>query len=297
MKTLLLGLDGLDPALVEQWDLPNIESIGEAHEIDTYGNSGPSWATVMTGLRPRDHGVDKLRPQQDIQSWEGEPIWEKVDGYAGVANVPLTYPPQELRGWMVTGMMTPRRAIYTYPRKLHRTLDELDYRVDIWVTEHENHPHGAYGTIPFEFSQQYREELLDEAEDVLARRGDAYVWLLNNEPVDFAFLCFTVLDRVQHLAFDDQGVVREFYERVDAQVGRVLEAAGGADVVACSDHGFQRIDYPDSDITGEHREEGWAATTLETDEPPTDLHDIHDLAVASANHSDVASRLEDLGYL
>lgn len=297
-KTLLLGIDGADPALMDDFELPNLEAIGDFKTIDTHGNSGPSWASVLTGLRPNDHGVMKLRPQQDSQSWQGTPIWEKVDGYSGIANVPLTYPPTELQGWMVTGMMTPRDAIYTYPRGLHEHLDDLDYRIDVWVEEHENHPDGAYGTIPFEFTQEYRDALLSQARVVARRRGDAFVWLLNNEPVDFAFLVFTVLDRVQHLAMDDREEVRRFYELVDRKVGSVLEAAGeGTEVIACSDHGFRRIDMPSTDLTGEHRKEGWAATNIEMEKPLRNLEHVHERAVESANRSDVRGRLEDLGYL
>lgn len=294
-RTLLLGIDGADPKLVEQFDLPNIESIPNHREIDTHGNSGPSWASVLTGVPPKVHGVFKLRPQQDSQSWEGTPIWEKIDGYSGVANVPLTYPPDtDMDGWMVTGLMTPEQAIYTHPRRLYKQLDGMDYRIDMWVDQHQNHPHGHYGTCPFEFGDGYRQHLLDQLKTVIERRGHCFRWLLENEPVDFAFLCFTSLDRVQHLAFHDQGTVRDFYQRVDEQVGRVLDVVD-CEVFACSDHGFQKIDIPDTDLQGEHRREGWAASTTDAEFP--DLEGIHDACVRSANRNAAGSRLKDLGYL
>lgn len=296
-KTLLLGIDGLDPALVEEFDLPNIESVGDGFEIDTHGNSGPSWVSVMTGRIPKHHGVFTLNPQADSQSWAGDSIWEKVDGYSGIANVPLTYPPDtDIDGWMVTGLMTPRDAIYTAPRNLYKDLDAVDYRVDVWVDNHQNHPHGHFGTVPFEFTQDYRDELLSELEDVVEKRGDGFCWLVENEPVDFAFLCFTSLDRVQHLAFDDQDIVEDFYQLVDQQVGRVLDRVPDTvEVFLNSDHGFRRIDTPDSDIRGEHRVEGYGATN--TGQEFADLEELHDLVVESANRSDVEGRLRDLGYL
>ena len=301
MRTLLLGIDGADPELMERWELPHMESIGEGFQIDTHGNSGPSWASVMTGLRPQEHGVFKLEPQQDEQSWQGTPIWEKVDGYSGVANVPLTYPPDtDINGWMVTGLFTPRNAIYTSPRNLYKKLDELGYRIDVWIDNHQNHPHGHYGTIPFDFDQEYKEEILSSLEDVIEKRGDCFKWLLENEPVDFSFLCFTSLDRVQHLAFDDQERVREFYEMMDEQVGKVLNSDAvteDTEIFLTSDHGFRRIDMPDANLTGEHRMEGYGAVKSDRFNAFKDLEDLHECVVASANRTDVEDRLEDLGYL
>lgn len=296
MKTLLLGLDGLDPDLVKQFDLPNIKSIGEGFKIDTYGNSGPSWATVMTGLSPNEHGVHKLLPEHDRHSWGGTPIWEKVDGYSGIANVPLTYPPAELRGYMITSLMTPQRTIYTYPPDLYKKLDDLNYRIDVWVTNNENHPNGHYGTLPFEFSEENRERLIKECDDVMNRRSKCFQWLIQNKPADFWFLCFTTLDRVQHLAFHDRSEIRRFYVMLDAYVGDILHLIPDhTEVFVTSDHGFRRKDDPNTDLTGDHRVEGYGNTN--TDATFANLEHLHRNVVESANRGDVTQRLDDLGYM
>lgn len=296
MRTLLLGLDGLDPALVEQFNLSNIKSVGKGFEIDTYGNSGPSWASVLTGLSPREHGIHKLEPQQDSQSWEGAPIWEKINGYSGIANVPLTYPPRELRGWMVTGLMTPQNVIYTYPQGLYKELDDVGYRIDMWTDNHRNHPHGHFGTVPFEFDDKYREEKLQELEDVMSQRTKGFKYLLKNKPVDFAFLVYTSLDRVQHFAFHDNDIIEYYYNVLDKEVGKILEVIdNNVEIFITSDHGFQEIDMPDTDITGEHRREGYGNTN--TDNRFRNLMELHEVVIASANRSNVEERLDDLGYL
>lgn len=298
MRTLLLGIDGLDPELVDKFDLPNIESVGDGFEIDTHGNSGPSWASVLTGLTPDGHGVRKLRPQQNIQTWQGTPIWEKIRGYSGIANVPLTYPvDKDIDGWMISSMMTPKDAIYAYPRSVYKKLEELGYRVDIWTSNHKNHPDGTYGAIKFEFTQEYRDNILNQAEEVVEKRGDSYVWLINNEPVDFAFLCFTVLDRVSHIAFNDKDVMEKFYKLVDNEVGRILDnLSDDCEIFLNSDHGFQVIDMPRTDMKGEHRFTGYGATN--TDVYFRNLESLHRKVVESANRNDnVEQRLDDLGYL
>lgn len=295
MRTLLLGLDGLDPDLVREFDLPNIESIGEPFEIKTYGNSGPSWVSVMTGMPPEQHGVYKLKPQQDQQSWEGKPIWEKIRGYSGIANVPLTYPPREIQGWMITGLMTPSRSIYTYPPDLYKELDERGYKIDMWVEEHKNHPHGHFGTVPFNFGSEFVEEKLNILEDVIETRGDIFIYLIKEHPVDFCFLCFTSLDRVQHLTFHRENVVEHFYKLMDKQVGKVLEKVGDIDIFAVSDHGFREVDMPDTDIKGEHRIEGFGATN--TNRKFRNLEQLHDSIIEESKSNNTEDRLRDLGYL
>lgn len=298
MKTLLLGLDGFDPGLAEEFDLPNIESVGEGFTIDTHGNSGPSWTSVITGRRPEHHGINMLAPGQNRYSWEGEPIWEKVDGYVGIANVPLTYPPAEVNGYMVTSFMTPSRAIYTYPRQLYQDLDNVGYRIDVWVEpgQHRNHPNGTYGMVPFEFTNEYREELMVQLEEVIRARGRGFRYLLKEEPTDFAFMVFTALDRIQHLAFHDKSVIRRFYELVDDEVGQLLELVPEpTDIFVTSDHGFQAIARPTSDLTGDHRLAGYGSTN--TDARWSNLEELHQVVVETANQSDVKGRLEDLGYI
>jgi predicted AlkP superfamily phosphohydrolase/phosphomutase len=299
MRTLLLGIDALDPDVIQDVKTPHIDSVGESFEVDTYGNSGPSWATVMTGQPPEVHGVKKLNPQANSQAWQGTPIWEKVDGYAGIANVPMTYPPDtDIDGWMVTGLMTPKKAIYTAPRGLYRELDELGYRVDVWVENHKNHPHGHFGTVPFEFDADDRDRMLDELKQVLQLRGTGFVHLIEERPVDFTFLCFTTLDRVQHLAMHDRDRVHEFYRLMDEQVGRVLEATpDDAEILLTSDHGMTEVDIPSTSLTGEHRPTGYGAASAEPLQFAS-LEELHEKAVASANRSgDVTDRLRDLGYL
>lgn len=300
MRTLLLGLDALDPAVVENVDTPNLDRIGEGFEIHTYGNSGPSWATVLTGVGPGVHGVRKLNPQSNSQAWQGTPIWEKIDGYSGIANVPMTYPPDTgIDGWIVTGLMTPQRAIYTAPRELYKELDDLGYRIDMWVENHRNHPNGHFGTVPFEFDADDRERMVDELADVLDQRGDGFVHLIEAHPVDFAFLCFTTLDRVQHIAMHDRETVHRFYRQLDEQIGHILDSpavTAETDVFVTSDHGMTEVDIPETTLTGEHRAEGYGATS--TGERFGTLEELHNLVVESANRNDaVEGRLEDLGYL
>ena len=111
--------------------------------------TAPAWSTLITGLGPQQHGIfgfmegmlfgetlgaagRDARPASSL-SLRGRTLFD-ILGTAGrrvlSVNLPLTYPPREVNGVLISGMMTPQNAAtFTYPPTL---ADELtDYRIDI----------------------------------------------------------------------------------------------------------------------------------------------------------------------
>jgi predicted AlkP superfamily phosphohydrolase/phosphomutase len=141
-KVIVIGLDGLEPTTVEALlaagRLPNLEKLvsrsGLARVATTYPAQTPvAWSTFATGTNPGGHGIfDFLRrdpqtylPDNGLNRYEhknpllspravnlrrGVPVWEHLSG-AGVGSVvlrcPCTYPPDQLRGRMLSGMGVP----------------------------------------------------------------------------------------------------------------------------------------------------------------------------------------------
>ncbi|HSR67673.1 MAG TPA: alkaline phosphatase family protein [Acidobacteriota bacterium] len=68
-KVVVLGFDGVDPDLVNQWldDLPNIRALSESGTLRPLGTTNPpespvAWASFATGTNPGKHGIfDFLR--------------------------------------------------------------------------------------------------------------------------------------------------------------------------------------------------------------------------------------------
>jgi predicted AlkP superfamily phosphohydrolase/phosphomutase len=172
----------------------------------------------------------------------GPKLWE-VAGAAGkrcaTINLPMTYPPSPINGLMVTDMLTPPGSRnFTYPPEL---ADELvDYEIDLTPREKD-------------FSST-DEAFLTRAEEVLDKRGRAVQKLFERERWDLFVAIFTETDRLQHrywqyldpeLSDPRAGLpqagrrVRALYERLDAHLARLLDAAGDEyRVVVVSDHGF-----------------------------------------------------------
>ncbi len=141
-KVIVIGLDGLEPKLVETMlqagELPNLAKLktqgGYRRLRTTYPPQTPvAWSTFSTGTNPGGHGIfDFLRrdpqtylPALALNQYEqknaftlprvvnlrrGVPLWDLLS-QAGVASTvlrcPCTYPPDNIRGRMLAGVGVP----------------------------------------------------------------------------------------------------------------------------------------------------------------------------------------------
>jgi predicted AlkP superfamily phosphohydrolase/phosphomutase len=134
-RVILLGIDGASPNLLlpwaEQGQLPNLAQVLRKGAYGSLRSTIPpysaqAWVSMMTGRQPSKHGVvdffqrEAGRPQHAFISSAligGEAIWDVLGRYekrVGMVNVPLTYPPLPVKGYMVSGFMTPKgRSDYT----------------------------------------------------------------------------------------------------------------------------------------------------------------------------------------
>jgi len=141
-KVIVIGLDGFEPKLVEglfaRGELPNLARLraqgGYARVRTTYPAQTPvAWSTFATGVNPGGHGIfDFIRrdprtylpdlsfnryeqknaflPPKAINLRRGAAVWELLS-QAGIPSVvlrfPCTYPPDNIRGRMLSGMGVP----------------------------------------------------------------------------------------------------------------------------------------------------------------------------------------------
>ena len=158
-RVLVIGLDGATFDLFRPWmeegGLPNLSKIvknGVSGELESTipPVSFPAWMSFATGKNPGKLGVYDLVKRKEGSYFvqpsnpgflREKPIWEIINDFGirtGIINVPGTFPPREVNGFMVTGMLTPSgRSDFTYPEELKSELDrvvgryELD--VDYWM--------------------------------------------------------------------------------------------------------------------------------------------------------------------
>jgi len=263
VRTVIFGVDGLAyriiHPLMERGDMPNFKKLQERGceavlESKYPPLTPPAWTSLSTGLKPARHGVydfwryddqaEEGKPRKahvQSQRRDGKAIWNILSEYGKqvlVINVPVTYPPDLVNGYMVSGYLTPSTDVdFTYPPSFKEELFNAvpNYEIDVQL-----------GDI-FKGKVEARVGRLAEAVLRVTRKRMALLsYLLQEKPWDFCYVVFVGPDRLQHsmwdeiVAFDPRMV--EYYRLLDDALGLCLDQLGSDDALfVVSDHGFQGI--------------------------------------------------------
>jgi predicted AlkP superfamily phosphohydrolase/phosphomutase len=282
-KILILGLDGATWTVLKPWiddgSLPNLAALldkgcwGELRSTIP-PLTAPAWSSFMTGKNPGKHGVFHFssiddRPSNgateeveivDGRSIKSATLWDVLGhhGYnVGLINVPMSYPPRPVNGFMITGLLTPPSApIFTYPPELSDQVP-ASYEIDL---------DRFIDQKPFAKNEQgVKEErvvkpsltLMDEFIQMEQERGRLALQLMDSQPWDAFMVVFTASDRMGHYLWnyhrtedlddsDESQVLHEaivnFYKEQDKLIDDLVKAAGpDTTVLIMSDHGMGPI--------------------------------------------------------
>jgi predicted AlkP superfamily phosphohydrolase/phosphomutase len=145
-RWLILGLDGatfdvLGP-LMQAGRMPNLLRLTQQGVAGTLVSTKPpmtpaAWTTFMTGKGPGKHGIIDF---ERYDPWTGQisfnstfqirekTIWEILSTKGlkvGSINLPMTYPPTPVNGFMISGFETPSVDVdFTYPPDLKKAILE-----------------------------------------------------------------------------------------------------------------------------------------------------------------------------
>ncbi|MFH1538796.1 MAG: alkaline phosphatase family protein [bacterium] len=263
-RLLVIGLDGGTLDLLLPWAedgrLPNFARLlrGGAHGtlLSTLpALTPPAWVSSYTGVNPGTHGIFdffRIDSQQKLHLVNARDVktpffWQFMNQQGistGLVNAPITYPPQPLDGFWVSGIGSPGvKSSFTYPESLRdKLVSRFDYKIrfDRLVM--------FYGT-----NRQRLRTFFDEAD----RRARASEHLLKTFRPDVFFHVFDHVDVLQHYFWKHmdethprhrrgpfKNAILNFLRAVDAHIGRFMEAAApDANVVVYSDHGFGPLHY------------------------------------------------------
>lgn len=262
-KLLVVGLDGATFDLIKPWvdtdDLLVLKKIMAGGISSPLRSTfppltGPAWSSFMTGKSPGHHGVfeffyrkegsyeQALHNRLNIQ---GKTLWGRLSeaGYrVGVMGVPLTYPPEQVNGFTITGLLTPPQARdFTCPNQL---LSELEDELGQYILRHDE-KYRASNPMPF-INEQYK---------ILENNLQAALYLIQRKEWDFMMVHFLGTDRISHefwhVLDEDHprhdpeekkrlgNVILDFYRAVDTALGKILAALEeDTGIVIMSDHGF-----------------------------------------------------------
>ena len=263
-SVIVIGLDGATFDLIRPWiedgTMPTLKRLMQKGASGVLTTTLPpisssAWVSFATGKNPGKHGlVDFVHPRQNsyqisivsTQQRASKAIWNLLSEKGrkvGIVGMPVTYPPEEVNGYMVSDFLTPSASDdYTYPLSLAAELEQ------------------AMGGFPLLPDERYRSTKFTDRfiADMIAdveRRLEGAEYLLDNKESDFFFILFWSNDMLQHETWslldethplhDPQkanqyrDLVIDFHRKLDQAVGRLMEKAGPEDlVVVMSDHGF-----------------------------------------------------------
>jgi predicted AlkP superfamily phosphohydrolase/phosphomutase len=263
---LIVGLDGATFDLMlpwaEQGHLPCLAGLLQRGTRSSLQSTVPpitpcAWSSFMTGKNPGKHGLfDFVEPLPDrhgfrftnASSRHGETLWgylSRLNRRVGVMNVPMTYPPEPVNGYLLSGLDTPNeQSRYAHPETLRQELQSqsIKYCIDI---QH-------LGNMRTDHRRDLR---LQELKDAESTRTQALHYLRKKYPSDFTMVVYTATDQVQHHfwhymdpqhdKYDAKGAeryrnaIRDVYVHVDGLIKSLLEGVDDDTVVIImSDHGF-----------------------------------------------------------
>ena len=206
-----------------------------------------TWASYATGVNPGKHGVfgfvDRepspfgvhIPGSEDVKA---PALWDylgKAGKRIGLVNLPLTYPPRAVNGFMVSCSMSPDLAKATFPVELAPRLMEMDYRLEADAS--------AMGP-----DEESAPAFMDQVNQVMAQRFSSSFQLIKSEAWDFFQLHISGGDLLNYFFWPEDrthGFSEDFltfYRRLDSYIG---ELAGllpqGSALAILSGGGFDEV--------------------------------------------------------
>ncbi len=262
-KVFVLGIDCAPPELIfDRWidELPNLKKLKKNGSYGVLKSSIPpltclAWTSFVSSKTAsnvdifdytyrNNHSYDDLRliSSRDIKA---DTLWDmftKIGKKSIILNVPLTYPPKEIDGYMVTDFLTPDTSKdFTHPKEFKKELLEFlkeDYMLDV------------YG-----YRTRDRNELLKDIYKMTEIHFKTIKYMMNKK-WDFFMAVILGTDRIQHTfwKYFDEGhkqfednpelkdAIKDYYKYIDKEIGEILDKLDGNTVlIIASDHGAKRM--------------------------------------------------------
>ncbi len=269
-KIFILGVDGgtfeLIQPMIDRGLLPTFARLMKEGASGPMRSSIPyvspvAWATFMTGRNPGSHHIQDFTYVRKVTNTRlpvnatvlhGKTLWRLLSDAGkkvGVINVPVTFPPEKINGFMVSGFPMPTDTRnYTYPPEL--------------ATELESHGWNLSDIALQSPSLDERDAFIDSLYRRQEERTQATLYLMEKYEWDVFMVHMFETDRLQHLVMNqwtrwttqhanetDQHfaeALEKFFQAMDEVLKRIWrwldEIAPGSTLIVMSDHGFGPVD-------------------------------------------------------
>jgi len=299
MTLIVLGLDALDAALVEQFDVPSLtlETHGQMEtvaEMRDQPYTPEAWATIATGRRPSDHGVSG-----GTSSWDN-PIVDFLANFTGRLSMSLRAKLGNLAERATGAEYTIAEADGPH------AFDADDRIVHNWPGIH----NGAELKRAWDVMWREGQTNAEFERDIYGLAAEQFGWAreMLAHDVAVAGVHVHVLDATGHAYCDEPERLRRSYERAGDFVAEIRDTlTEDDDLLILSDHGMVVEWYSDTDDRGmnpgAHSWRAFASSTC--DSVPGTVFDVPEWIDRHAGTVRTDSerldideeRLRDLGYI
>jgi predicted AlkP superfamily phosphohydrolase/phosphomutase len=258
-RTLVIGIDGATFDVIKPWAeaglLPTFAHLmkhGAHATLDAFPsmNSAAAWTNIVTGYNPGQHSIFSFTKEATAtEPWHPTSardrykpaFWHLLAASGqrvGVMNVPITFPAENINGFMVSGMDTPHTGLdgFTEPKGLYQELRRANIEYVIDVTNMGQAARSGETDVPA------------SVREMTLARTRSFLYLVQKYPCDAAMLVYIGGDRMSHYFWQETLPVpdapewkplRELFQLYDAQLQEILQHAGSETTVfLLSDHGF-----------------------------------------------------------
>lgn len=254
-RVVFLGIDGVPFELVRDHpdvfsNLTDIGKEGSRGQLSSIvpPESSACWPALTTGRNPGATGVYGFQ-DREVNSYEtyvplgrdvkAERLWDRItnDGRdATVLNVPVTFPPSTRIQRQASGFLSSSVEAATSNEELRRTLESLDYQIDVNAKLGHDKDKSAF---------------IEDAHETLDARHRAFEHYIDQDDWDLFFGVYMTPDRVNHFLFGDYANDGEyaaefldFYRKLDEYIGEIREKLeNDTRLIVASDHGFTELTH------------------------------------------------------
>lgn len=257
-RVMVIGLDGATLDLILPWvnagHLPTLARLMNNGGFSRLQSVTPvvsaaAWATFMTGNNPGKHGIFdfmyreensyRLRPTNN-QHIASPSLWRLLSEQGrrvGIFNVPMTYPPEKVNGYLVSGLGTPNYKIFTYPPEYGERLLEKGYRVNRKMYYPEDDLDGFLAD-----TYEMTSAITNAALRFIKEQDWDFLMVVYRDTDDVAHGFWKYMD-ASHPKYEPnskyKNSILDLYKRLDNDIGDLVDAVGpDTTIFIISDHGF-----------------------------------------------------------
>ena len=254
-QLFVLSIDGMPftllKALCDSGDLPNLAALVRRCDFRQMDSVHPcvsaaAWTSFITGKPPVRHGIfgfiERAPGSYDVticssRSIAAKNIWQILSDAGRRVfgmNVPITYPPMEVNGTLISDFLCPSLDKVAIDPAVRSYLKSMDYRID-------SDPALARSST---------DAFLADLDVTMEKRAEAILHYVVEEPWAYFHAHVMETDRLFHFLYGrfssgDAACVPAFLRmlrKVDDLVGRFVAAIPAeAGLVLLSDHGFSPV--------------------------------------------------------